>query len=72
MADDKQKLEGQRKAIRDHIDKYSSSTHDYDKDFALKTIRRAQHELAEILRKHPHWERSWEDEWSPGKSAGGF
>lgn len=42
MADDKAKLEGQRRAIRERIDKYARYPHELDKRTALKTIQNAQ------------------------------
>ena len=65
MADDKTKLEGQRKAVREHIEKYNTYTIQHEKDYALKTIRNAQKQIANILKKHPHWAGSYEDTWSP-------
>ena len=65
MADDKTKLAGQRKAVREHIEKYKNYTLQHEKDFALKTIRNAQKQIASIMKKHPHWDSSFEDSWSP-------
>jgi len=68
MADDKVKLEGQRNAIREHIDKYKAYPNEWDKQFALKTIRRCQSEIQDLIAKHKHWLPSWEDTWFPGAS----
>lgn len=65
MADDKTKLAGQRAAVREHIEKYNKYTQKHEKDYALKTIRNAQSQIASILKKHPHWPSSYEDTWSP-------
>ena len=65
MADDKTKLAGQRAAVREHIEKYNKYTQQHEKDYALKTIRNAQKQIASILKKHPHWPSSSEDTWSP-------
>jgi hypothetical protein len=65
MADDRLKLDGQRRAIREHIEKYKSYPNPADKNFALKTIRNAQEQIGKILTNHPHWLGSWEDKWTP-------
>ncbi len=65
MADDKTKLESQRAAIREHKEKYERYSIQHDKDFALKTIKNCQNQIANILRSHPHWSSSWEDSWKP-------
>ena len=65
MADDKKKLEGQRAAVREHIEKYNRYDLDEEKEFALKTIRNAQNQIKKILSKHPHWDSAPEDTWSP-------
>ncbi len=65
MANDKVKLEGQRKAVREHIEKYNSYLDSRDKKFAMKTIRNVQEHIMRIKQKHPHWEYSYEDDWKP-------
>ncbi|MDZ7261256.1 MAG: hypothetical protein ONB05_04005 [candidate division KSB1 bacterium] len=65
MIDDKAKLEGQRAAIREHIDKYKRYSEQHEKAFALRTIRNCQKQIAKIKSKHPHWPSSWEDNWTP-------
>ena len=65
MADDKTKLEGQRRAVREHIEKYNRYPDKRDKEYALKTIRNAQNQIRRILSKHPHWGSSYEDNWAP-------
>lgn len=65
MSNDDKKLEGQRAAIREHINKHRSYPEPEDKAFALKTIGNAQDQITAILKKHPHWDESWEDRWRP-------
>jgi len=65
MADDKTKLAGQRRAVREHIDKYNKYPLEHDKNYALKTIRNAQNQIQRIRAKHPHWPSSYEDNWTP-------
>lgn len=65
MADDKTKLEGQRRAVREHIEKYNKYHDERDKNFALKTIRNCQNRISLILKKHSHWPSSYEDDWTP-------
>lgn len=68
MADDADKLSGQRRAVREHIAKFESYPHNDDKKFALKTVSRAQTEIGALLAKHKHWDSSWEDDWKPPKN----
>ncbi len=63
MADDRDKLDGQRAAVEEHIAKYEMYEGDEHKEFALKTIRRIQAEIRDILRAHPYWESSWQEDW---------
>ncbi len=65
MADDKAKLEGQRAAIREHIEKYKRYSEQHEKDFALKTIRNCQNQISIIRSRHSHWPSIWEDTWRP-------
>jgi hypothetical protein len=65
MAKAKDKVEGQRKAIREHIDKYNIYPIPHEKEFALKTIRNCQQVIANLRRRHPHLKPSWEDNWQP-------
>jgi hypothetical protein len=60
-------LEGQRRAIRQHVDKYRRYTEKYEKDFALKTIRNAQTQISRLKSRYPSVSRdsSWEDNWRP-------
>ena len=64
--DGKVKLDGQRRAIREHVEKYKKYPDDRDKNFALKTIKNCQKEVQSILKKYPHLSSSWEDTWIPG------
>jgi len=64
--DIKDKIEGHRAAIRGHIGKYNDYPVDYDKEFALKTIRRAQDEISKLKgRANVQIAYSWEDDWTP-------
>lgn len=67
MADDRDKLEGQRATIREHIEKYEKYQHS-DPDamnMALRTIRSAQEQIRTLVGRHSHWPPSWEDDWRP-------
>ncbi len=60
------KIEGQRRAIREHIDKYNRYEVDYDKAYALKTIERCQDEIQNIKNKcESDIPDSYEDYWRP-------
>ena len=63
MADDKTKLAGHRKAIEEHIAKYEHYSHDQDKQYALKTIRRIQSEIRAIRNGNSHLAPDWQDDW---------
>lgn len=66
MNDIKTKLSGQRAAVREHVEKYRRYPHEEDKQFALKTIRNAQNQIAALKRKATaKIESSWEDDWRP-------
>jgi hypothetical protein len=65
MAKDQDKLEGQRAAVREHVEKFNSYPFAQDKKFALRTIRIAQKHIQDIKRNHSGWPDSWEDEWAP-------
>ena len=53
MADDTTKREGQRRAIREHIDKYRRYPRLQDKQTALKTVQNAQRQIADLKRRNP-------------------
>lgn len=59
------KIDGQRAAIREHIDKYRRYPIPHEKEFALKTIRNCQKEIADLRKRSPHLKPSWEDTWQP-------
>lgn len=59
------KVDGHRKAIRDHIDKYKRYEDENDKRFALKTIANAQQQIADLRGKHSTIPPSAEDSWRP-------
>lgn len=64
------KIDGHRRAIREHIEKYNNYPHDYDKEFALKTIRRAQASIEELkLKASCYISSSSEDTWNPEKTC---
>ncbi len=67
MADDRKILESQRAAIREHKAKYELyKFSDPDAmNMALRTIRSCQSHIEKLLNRHPHWESSWEDIWTP-------
>lgn len=66
MADEKAALLGQRATVREHIAKSEHYTGPGEREFALKTVRNAQGQIAKLIRRHPHWPASWEDAWLPG------
>lgn len=59
------KVNGHRRAISDHIDKYKRYKDENDKLFALKTIANAQQQIVDLRRKHPSIPSSSEDNWRP-------
>ena len=63
----RQELQGQRRAVSEHVDKYQKYNQSYEKEFALKTIRNAQQQIARLKSSHPSLSRdsSWEDTWRP-------
>ena len=59
------RIEGHRRAIREHITKYETYPYPQDKDFALKTIRRCQEEIRSIkIRCNGYIPPSYEDSWT--------
>lgn len=65
-ADAIDRIERQREAIREHIDKYNYYIEDYDKEFALKTIENCQERIEHIKNKcSSNIEYSYEDDWQP-------
>jgi hypothetical protein len=65
VADDQRKVDGHRRAIREHMDKYRRYPAQQDKNFALKTIERIQREIADIKRRNPRIGSASEDTWRP-------
>ena len=70
MSKDRDKLFGQRRAIWEHIEKWKTYPDPRDKDFALKTIRNCQAQVADIRRKSPQLRPDWIDTWKPGLPIG--
>lgn len=62
------KLRGHRRAIRDHIEKSERYSQDYEREFAIKTVRRIQQEIADLKRRNKTASSSWEDDWRPPRS----
>lgn len=59
------RIEGQRRAIREHIEKFENYPYQQDKEFALRTIRICQDEIEKIKRQcSVSIASSWEDYWS--------
>ena len=63
MSNEERKIQGHRKAVRDHIDKYRRYPEQNDKQFALKTIDRIQSEISKLKRRKSTLTDSWEDSW---------
>lgn len=55
-------LAGQQVAVREHIDKYKRYLASYEKEVALKAVRRAQEAIAKLKRAPP---RFTVDAWNP-------
>jgi hypothetical protein len=62
--DEKKAIEGHRKAIREHIEKYKKYKLDHEKNFAWKTIQNAQKQISDI-KKRKKFPDSSEDTWKP-------
>ena len=59
------RIEGQRRAISEHIEKFENYSYPQDKEFALRTIRICQDEIEKLKRQcNVSIESSWEDYWS--------
>lgn len=65
MSDESDKVDGQRRAIRMHIEKYQRFTLTYEKQTALRTIDLAQREIGNLRKRKPSIKESWEDRWRP-------
>lgn len=66
LSEAKVKVDGQRRAIREHVAKHENYPLQQDKTFATKTIRNCQSHIQEELRRYPQIRGSWEDSWKPG------
>jgi hypothetical protein len=64
-ADTRVKIDGQRRAILEHIEKYNRYPMKQDKDFALKTIRNAQSQIQSLRGRHPQIPADPIDTWKP-------
>lgn len=61
-----ERIESQRDTIREHIEKYERYVEDYDKEYALKTIRNCQGRIEHIKdRCSSELDYSYEDDWRP-------
>ena len=58
------KVDGHRRAIREHIEKYQRLP-DRDKYTALRTIENAQAQIRSIRSRQPSIRASYEDDWRP-------
>jgi len=59
------RIEGQRRAIREHISKFENYPYQQDKEFALRTIRICQNEIEKIkMQCNVSIPSSWEDDWT--------
>jgi len=60
------KIESQRRAIREHIDKYKRDRGTNHEGAALKTIQNCQSEIADLKRRcESSLSSSYEDSWRP-------
>ncbi len=61
-----EKIESQRRSIREHIEKFNSYSDKWDKKFAAETISRCQENIEHIKNKCDSYiSDSYEDTWSP-------
>lgn len=70
LAQARQKLDGQRKAVRAHVKKWQEHKEPYEKNVAWKTIQNAQGHIAKIKSDHPTLKNDNDraDSWRPGES----
>lgn len=61
----RKKLNGHRRSVREHIEKWKRYPDGRDKAFALKTIERVQAEIQELRAKHPSLRGEPCDTWCP-------
>ncbi|WP_146082398.1 hypothetical protein [Rathayibacter sp. AY1C5] len=59
------KLDGQRRAVREHIEKWKKYPEPYEKEGAWKTIQNAQSHIKKIRESHSALAASFEDTWRP-------
>ena len=66
----KDKLAGQRRAVREHVKKWREFNEPYEKNTALKTIQNAQSHIAKIKSDHASLKHDNDkaDTWRPGDS----
>jgi len=64
----REKLDGQRRAVREHVDKWRRYTEAYEKTGALKTIQNAQRHIQKIKSDFPTLrnDNKPEDTWKAG------
>jgi hypothetical protein len=65
VANPKKVVEGHRRAVREHIAKFFDYDFENQKEFALKTVRRVQGEIADVRARARSTAASWEDTWDP-------
>lgn len=61
----RKKLNGHRRAVREHVEKWQRYPDADDKAFARKTIERIQNEIRDLRQKHPTLDGEPEDTWRP-------
>lgn len=68
LARAREKLDGQRRAVREHVEKWNRYTEEYEKAGALKTIENAQGHIQKIKSDFPtlNNDNQKEDTWRPG------
>lgn len=62
------KLDGQRKAVREHVEKWRRYSEPYEKDGGWKTVQNAQRHIQKIKDDFPTLrdDSRAEDSWKPG------
>ncbi|TDO68419.1 hypothetical protein EV651_102340 [Kribbella sp. VKM Ac-2571] len=68
LARAREKLDGQRRAVREHVEKWQRYVEAYEKNGALKTIQNAQRHIQKIKSDYPTLrnDNRSEDAWRPG------
>jgi len=64
VSDERDQVEGQRRAIREHIEKYETLP-ERDKYTALRTIQNAQNQIQKLKSRKSSLGYSYEDDWRP-------